>query len=178
MFFNGADVPDNEFEPIPAGDWLMMCHGAEYKASKSGKGKFIKIDLTVVDESNVAGRKLSSIFNIEHINPKVQQIGKGQFKAFLKAIAARDSLQSEQQLKYLIGKQVIGRVALTKGSDGDDQNKVKKWISTAAAQEAQPQPAAQQYQGQSYFGNAPQAAQDYALQGRPEPKSNIDDIPF
>jgi hypothetical protein len=82
MFDLSNVTPSGSFEVLPAGKYNASCTNAELKETANGKGKYIKIELTITD-GKFEGRKLWTNFNVVNENQKAKEIGLGQLKNFL-----------------------------------------------------------------------------------------------
>jgi hypothetical protein len=67
---DGAD----SFEPLPAGWYAVGIEDAELKTTKAGTGKFIKLEMSVID-GQYKGRKLFHNINIVNPNQQAADIG-------------------------------------------------------------------------------------------------------
>lgn len=81
------ELPDfsNDFEPLPVGDYLVAIINSDFKAAKSGKGRYISLTMEVL-EGDYKGRKLFYNLNVQHENEKAQMIGQSQLKKIIEAI--------------------------------------------------------------------------------------------
>lgn len=73
--FNTADAPapDNNFDPIPAGDYPMRVIASEMKDTKDGTGKMLVLEMDITD-GPCAGRKHWERFNLVNRNPQAVEI--------------------------------------------------------------------------------------------------------
>ena len=91
--FDTSDVPvsDRSFDLLPAGWYAATITGAESRDTKSGTGKYLRIEFTLADP---AGRKVWSNYNIKNDNPAAESIGRQQLAEVVRAIgkkAVRDT---------------------------------------------------------------------------------------
>ena len=82
MSFDLSNVKAQGNETLAAGKYTVNVTNAELKDTKSGNGKYIKIELTVKD-GDFTGRKIWSQINVVNANPKAEEIGRSQLKALL-----------------------------------------------------------------------------------------------
>jgi hypothetical protein len=75
--------PYEDFEPIPAGEYLLVAVGSEVKDSQKG-GRYYNFTLEVV-EGEYKGRKIWDIFSIEG-SEKAVQIGKARLSSLCAAV--------------------------------------------------------------------------------------------
>jgi hypothetical protein len=91
--FDTAEIPvsDRSFELLPAGWYAATITGAESRDTKSGTGKYLRIEFTLADP---AGRKVWSNYNVKNDNPAAESIGRQQLAEVVRAIgkkAVRDT---------------------------------------------------------------------------------------
>lgn len=88
--FNAADHEDDSNGDLPAGQYYIEVEKAEMRKTKNGQGIGLSVQFNVVgsvaDPEAYKGRKLFEWFNLQHSNPKAQQIGNAQFAALCKAM--------------------------------------------------------------------------------------------
>jgi hypothetical protein len=91
--FDTSDVPvsDRSFDLLPAGWYAATITGAESRDTKSGTGKYLRVEFTLADP---AGRKVWSNYNVKNDNPAAESIGRQQLAEVVRAIgkkAVRDT---------------------------------------------------------------------------------------
>ena len=121
--FNAEEEePNKAFEPIPAGDYQGKIVGSEVKATASGSGQYLKIEIEVLGPS-CAGRKVFDHLNIQNDSPEAERIGRAQLSALCHAIGVLRVSDSNQ----LHEKPFAFKVAIEKDATGQygDKNKVK-----------------------------------------------------
>lgn len=119
---------------IPAGNYRAKVFSAELKDTKSGLGKYVKVEF-VVEDGDYEGAELVAQYNVVNQNPKAQQIGLGQLSALSRALCA-SATNAKQQQKIMVikggdfsaflGLSVILKVAVVEGkpyinADGETQ---------------------------------------------------------
>jgi len=131
MFFDGNEVEETggDFAPLPAGDYKVEVDDVKYEANSKGTGKVLTLMTSVLgDQFN--GRKIFCRFNLEHTNPKAAQIGRGQFKSFLKAAGRPVQIASEADLFKIQGDIAKLKLKIVKRKDtGELTNEVAKWYA-------------------------------------------------
>ncbi len=142
--FNAGDYdPADEFEPLPAGEYLTMITESSLDNTKSG-GQMVKLTYTVM-EGQFEGRKLWSQHNIVNSSPKAEEIGRKEISRIAHAIGQPRINDTEQLIQ-----QVIRITVVLKQDPGyGPKNEVKKWVACqqtgyqvpASNQPAQQQPA-------------------------------------
>ena len=91
--FDASTVPvsDRSFDLLPAGWYAATITGAESRDTKSGTGKYLRIEFTLADPQ---GRKVWSNYNVKNDNPAAESIGRQQLAEVVRAIgkkAVRDT---------------------------------------------------------------------------------------
>ena len=88
---NANDLPDDtggDYTPLPEGEYSVTIKDAEVKATNDGTGQYIKLRLDVQGPTH-AGRVVFSNINIRNKSEQAEQIGRGQLKAVMSALALR-----------------------------------------------------------------------------------------
>ena len=91
--FDTAEIPvsDRSFDLLPAGWYAATITAAESRDTKSGTGKYLRVEFTLADP---AGRKVWSNYNVKNDNPAAESIGRQQLAEVVRAIgkkAVRDT---------------------------------------------------------------------------------------
>ena len=91
--FDTAEIPvsDRSFDLLPAGWYAATITGAESRDTKSGTGKYLRVEFTLADPQ---GRKVWSNYNVKNDNPAAESIGRQQLAEVVRAIgkkAVRDT---------------------------------------------------------------------------------------
>lgn len=101
--FNAENVePNAPMSPVPAGDYLVVISGDKLKETKSGTGKYLEIEMQIVEEE-YKGRKLWDRLNLWNPSQQASQIAQRTLSAICHAVGVlqpRDS--SELHNKPLI----------------------------------------------------------------------------
>ena len=73
--FNTAEAPapDNNFDPIPPGEYPMRVINSEMKETKDGTGQMLVLEMDITDGPS-AGRKHWERFNLVNKNPQAVEI--------------------------------------------------------------------------------------------------------
>lgn len=88
----------NNFKPIPSGNYNVILDETEMKDTKSGTGQYINCKFKVLG-GEYEGKFLFHMFNIKNDNPKAVEIGLQQLKAFMECAGMTDyKLTSVTQL--------------------------------------------------------------------------------
>lgn len=132
---NVNDLPEEQnFEPIPAGEYSVAVSSAELKDTSAGTGKFISLKLTVTGPSH-EGRILFSNINIQNPSQKAEEIGRQQLGSVMRAIGLANLTDTDQ----LIGGNMAVRVVVGE-YNGMPKNEVKGYKAINGS--APPAPAA------------------------------------
>ena len=149
--FNVADVPEDEYEVIPPGNYVAMITESDMKPTKDGEGAYVELKIQLD-----GGRVLFERLNIQNKNEKAVEIA---YKTLAKICNAcnKTSIQKTEELHNIRFKVDVevekGKPYFKDGvqKDGNDQNRIKKYYSINEASAA---PAS---------GKAPASADDAAL---------------
>lgn len=137
--FNSNDVPANEFESLPPGDYLAQIIESEVKPTKKGDGKQLVLVFEVIAGSMERRRHWERL-NIDNPNPKAQTIAHQALAQLGNAVGVPIISDSEQ----LHFKPVTIRLKAKKDDSGNfgDQVQVGKYIAVngggVPANKAQP----------------------------------------
>lgn len=99
--FNTADAPepDNNFDPIPAGDYPMRVIGSEMKDTKDGTGKMLVLEMDITDGPS-AGRKHWERFNLVNKNAQAVEIAQRSLAQLCLAVG-KVSVEDSDELHML-----------------------------------------------------------------------------
>lgn len=130
MFFDTPkEQSDNDFGPLPDGQYYAMVIDTEVKQTKRGDGKYVSVAFQITS-GKYKGQRIFTNFNIENPNEKATQIGRAQFKSFLSACGITESLHTETDYqKKINNKSLLLDVLNEMGKDGVKRNRVKKFTS-------------------------------------------------
>ncbi|WP_066018129.1 DUF669 domain-containing protein [Endozoicomonas atrinae] len=136
--FNTDDYdPTDDFEPLPAGEYLTMMTDASLDRTKAG-GLMVKLTYTVM-EGQFEGRKLWSHHNIENRSPQAEDIGRKELAKIANAIGILAVTDTDQLLNQV----VRIRIVIKNDPGYGPKNEVKKWIGVGG-QPMQQAPVPQQ----------------------------------
>lgn len=109
----------NEFDPLPAGKYSVVCESAAVKETKAGTGEYINVKFSVTDGDH-KDRKVFTMYNLKNPNPKAVEIGLGQLKRFMEA-AGEDNLNLSRA-SDLEGLRCDVKLSIKTDSYGDKNN--------------------------------------------------------
>lgn len=146
MDFNAGDVPedDRNFDPIPAGDYMMQVIESELKDVKSGEGQQLVLTLEVMD-GPYSNRRVWDRLNIHHNNADAQRIAQRSLADLCLAVGIQ-SLRNSEDLHF---KPFIGRVSIKPSKDPQyGPSNAVRYKPRGGAPAARPNAAAPQAQTQ------------------------------
>lgn len=115
------NLPTNNYELLPKGDYLCMAIASELKPNSKRTGDYLQITFEVLD-GPYKTRKIWDRLNIRNANKTAEKIAMEQLNALCMATGVLH-LQDSDQLHNL---PVVLKVDIEAGRDGyDDQNRVK-----------------------------------------------------
>lgn len=128
----------NGYDVLPAGDYTVIASAGELKDTKSGDGKYCKVEFTI-SGGDFDGRKLWHNFNVQNANPKAVEIGRGQIKAFFEAAGVKPEHMAKVGPDSFAGQSCVVHVKVETDSYGE-KNVIKsfKKAKTDAPQAAKP----------------------------------------
>lgn len=99
--FNTADAPepDNNFDPIPAGDYPMRVINSEMKETKDGTGQMLVLEMDITDGPS-AGRKHWERFNLVNKNAQAVEIAQRSLAQLCLAVG-KVSVEDSDELHML-----------------------------------------------------------------------------
>lgn len=134
--FNTADVGDDEFEIIQAGEYEAMIIESEMKATKDENGAYVQLKIQLKN-----GRILFERLNIQNKNEKAVEIAYRTLKKICEAVG-KTSIKDTTELH---NKRFIAVVEVEKGKpyvkdgetkEGRDQNRIKAYKQVGGGQAA------------------------------------------
>lgn len=145
--------PTAEFEPIPAGWYAMRILSTEVKATKSGAGKYLELQLEVdsAHHPNIGARRVFDRLNLWNPNAAAVDIANRTLSAICYALGLKSLEDTDQLCGQLLAVQVKVREATAEYAannevklyDALDNRITKSGAAPAApAATAQPSPAA------------------------------------
>ena len=141
--FNAAEYePDTgagSYEPIPAGEYQLMCEEAESKTTSAGTGVYIKAKFRVLGPTH-ADRFIFMNFNIQNPSAKAEEIGRRQISGWASACGKPGAADTDE----LLNTPFNADVSIEPGSGQyGPQNRINGYkVANGAAPKAAPAPAA------------------------------------
>src|SRR3990167_8893234 len=118
--FNAADHESQDFEALPAGQYLAVISASEFKQTKAGTGSYLKLTFQVIEGAK-KGRNLWSQLNLDNPNETAVKIAKGDLAAICRAVGIMTPKDSSE----LPNLPLSIRVTQKTGTEGEIRNEVK-----------------------------------------------------
>ena len=115
--FDPSAIEQRTHEVLPPGWYACEVDAASVRDTKAGTGKYLKLELTVLDEPH-AGRKLFGNINLANPNPQAVEIGQRDLAALAVACGISALKDSAELLQKQIGVKVKAK------RDNPDENDV------------------------------------------------------
>jgi len=126
--FNPSEYDDDQFEPIPAGDYVATITEADMKPTRRGDGEYIKLTWQVQPGQHAhAGRLIWMNINWVNPNEAAVAIGKKQLASICRAVGLPASEIANFELGMILGKPCKISVAIRDASNGySPSNEIKR----------------------------------------------------
>jgi hypothetical protein len=119
-FDTNSVEPAAGFEALPAGWYPVQISNAEIMDTRSGTGKYLKLELEVIGDHH-AGRRVFARMNIVNPNPQAVQIAMRELAAVGQAL----NLAAITDTAELIGGQLQVKLVIKAEAGQEPQNEVK-----------------------------------------------------
>ena len=132
------DANESSFDPVPAGEYLVIIDDSDYIDNKKGTGRMLKLTYQII-EGPLKGRKLFENLNLENQSDQAVQIAKRAMNAICLATGVthvRDSAELHN-IPFKID------VKMKESAEYGMQNVIRKHFSPDGKAPAPVQPAAQ-----------------------------------
>ena len=158
----------NTYEPLPAGDYLVMITESSIDTLDDGVQK-VKVTMEVMQPEQYYSRKAFASYTLESPNPRHVEVGRKILANLCRAIGVMAPRETEE----LHGIPFCVRLTVEQWDDGSLHNEAKAYWSTQSQAPPQPKPKAPKQQqagpGSQYQPPAPPAWQPpTAPQQRPQ----------
>lgn len=121
-------APQEDFAPIPPGDYPVEIEKSEMKATKSQNGHYLEITCKILDgPDGVKGRKLWDRLNLDNPSQQAQEIALRSFAALGQSL----NLARIQDTQQIVGGRCIACVKVREG-----QNSIRTYKPLPVAQVA------------------------------------------
>jgi hypothetical protein len=135
--FDAGSVPIPSYEPIPAGWYAAEIDKAEVRDTKAGTGKYLKLELVVLDEAH-EGRRVFTQINLSNPNQQAVEIGQRE----LAALSMACGITSLRDSAELLQKQIDIKLKVKKDEGREPENAVVGYRPLTDAAPAASKPAA------------------------------------
>lgn len=123
-----ANVKENDFETIPAGDYPAIITEIEEKPTKDGTGKRLNVKVQIID-GKYQNRTLFDGLNTVNKSAIAQQIGRAQLKSICIALNKPNPKDSSE----LLNKALMITVKIGKDQDGNPRSEIKGYKARLSA---------------------------------------------
>lgn len=117
-----ADNRDN-YDPLPAGEYVLKATACEEKETKAGTGSYLAVTFEVA-EGPSAGRRVWMNFNIHNPSQKAQAIGRQQLVSWATAAGKPDARDSDQ----LIDRKFTAKLGVEEQQGYSPRNRIDAFI--------------------------------------------------
>lgn len=133
--FSDAPVTEDQYSPIPAGEYPLAINKVQRRQSKRGTGDMLNIEFVVTD-GQYEGRRIYQNFLLWHTDSEIQKRHENDLKRILHGAG----LMPKQSLDELSGRHLIGDVRVQKSKDPQygDSNNVRSGKPSIASASASP----------------------------------------
>jgi hypothetical protein len=127
LMFDSSSVVEenNSFEPLPAGDYQVIVDDSDFRETKSGNGRYLHLELSVVGEQG-KGRKIFDNLNLENPNSTAVEIAQRQLAGLVRA-CGKVKIADSSELHNI---PVLANVAVRAASNGYDASNDVKFYKT------------------------------------------------
>lgn len=93
--FDANELPQGNYDPLPAGWYNATITAAELKPTKDGSGQYIKVRYDITGPSH-QGRVVFGNLNIKNASAKAEEIGRQQLGEIMRAIGLAKVTDTDQ----------------------------------------------------------------------------------
>lgn len=120
---NWNEIEESDFRPLTEGVYAGNVSKTEVKNSKSGTGKYLSLEITLLGAPGIKGRKIFDICMLSHPNPAAVTVGARKLKK-LADVLDLDITEMESYSEF-IGKPLGLKLGVESDAEYGDKNKVK-----------------------------------------------------
>lgn len=137
--FDPSTVPESEYTPLPAGDYVACIISSEVKATKAGNGRYINFSIEIIDGPH-SGRRVFDIVNLWNANPKAVEIAQRTLASICQAAGVVSPTDTIELHNIPLGI----KLCVDPDTGWGEKNRIKKYYAvggTVAETPAAPAPA-------------------------------------
>jgi len=126
--FDANQYESQSFDVLPAGEYDVVIVGSSVEQTKSGTGKYLKLELQVLN-GQFKNRKLFDNLNLWNQSQQAQTIARGQMSAICRAVGNLTPKDSAE----LHMKPIRCKVKIEKSEEYGDSNKIVGYKACASS---------------------------------------------
>jgi hypothetical protein len=120
--------PMQDFDAIPAGDYLVVMTDSDWKPTKAGTGRYLELTFQII-EGDYEGRRLWTRLNLDNPSEKAVEFA----RAELSSICRATSVMAPKDTAELHDRPLIATVKCKRRDDnGEVGNEIKAYAPKAA----------------------------------------------
>ena len=120
--FDASTEATSSFDVLPAGEYDAIICGSELKSTKDGKGKYLNLELQVLN-GPCQNRKIFDKLNLINNNPMAVQIARGTLSSICRAIGVMTPKDSSE----LHNKPLRIKVTVKNDEEYGEKNNIKAY---------------------------------------------------
>jgi len=121
LTYQAGAEQESSFEVLPAGEYIAVISGSDYKPNKKSTGMLLSLEYTVIDGEQ-KGAKVFERLSVEHENAQTAQIAQRALNSIMLAVGLKEIKDSTQ----LHDRPLRLDVAAKDDAQYGKQNKIKK----------------------------------------------------
>lgn len=123
---DAVEATKSDFEPLPAGQYLVAMIDSDMKKTKAGTGEYLELTWEVLD-GEFTGRRLWDRLNLVNSNETAVKIANGTLKQICEATGIKRPKDSGE----FYGKPLMAKVKIVQRKDtGEMKNEIGGYLST------------------------------------------------
>jgi hypothetical protein len=133
------DHQEQDFSPLPEGEYKVAVRKCEIKQGKNEGSEYLNIQLAV-DEGKYAKRVIFGMITTKNASSTAENIGRTQFRTLMESTGV-SSINSPEEVTKFVGGRVLVYVTQSE-YNGKISNNVKSWKPVPSAMGSAPAPSA------------------------------------
>lgn len=118
------------FEPVPAGDYTVICVDSEIKENSKNTGSHLKLVWEIVDETEFRGRRIFENLNIWNSNADAVRIANGTLTAICNTVGIAHLKDSDELHNKPV--KISVKLEARKDRPGEFGNRIKEYMAAGA----------------------------------------------